>query len=301
MKATPTIAVIGTLVHDEIHPLDGAVCESWGGLAYAFLTLATIAPDVRVVPVVNMGRDRYAQALSDFKAYPNIDPRCIYAACDKTNHVTLRYHSREERIEIQDGQVPPLTFEQVAPILDSDLILMNFISGTDMAMEPYHRMCQQARGPVYTDVHSMVLGRHEDGTRFMRPIRHSREWFAHTHFFQLNSHEATMLDRPESGDDLLKALILEGRDAILMTRGAAGVRYARRDGLTIRIMDEAADQPEKMVDPTGCGDAFGAGFCCGYLKTGNICQSVRYANRVAGHMSRLTGLSEIGRLAVLQI
>ncbi len=126
------IGVVGTVVYDEIHALNQPVCASWGGLSYCFLTLAAIAPEIKVIPVVNMGRDLYNQALNDFKSMPNIDTSCIYPVSDKTNRVILRYYSNEERVEIQKGQMPPLTSKQIEPILDCDLIIVNFISGKDI-------------------------------------------------------------------------------------------------------------------------------------------------------------------------
>ncbi len=287
------IALIGTLVYDEIQPLSGPVVQSWGGLAYAFLTLAAIAPELTVLPIVNMGKDLHEQAIRDFSVWPNIDPAGLYPVSAQTNRVTLRYTSEAERVEVQHAMQPHLTFAQAKIALACDLILVNFISGTDMEMAAYHQLCHQAAVPVYTDLHSMVLGRKADGVRFPRPIPNSREWFRHTTFLQMNEAEAALQDRPEQDENLLRAWINDGLRAVLMTCGKNGVRYAHHAADRVEIANEPAYMPEKAVDPTGCGDAFGAAFCYAYLKNGNVPASVRYANRIAGFMAQLSGLNDM--------
>jgi adenosine kinase len=57
------------------------------------------------------------------------------------------------------------------------------------------------------------------------------------------------------------AAIAERVEAMIVTRGAEGSVLRTRDGLT----EISAVQPDDVLDPTGCGDAFRAGLIHGLL------------------------------------
>jgi adenosine kinase len=69
--------------------------------------------------------------------------------------------------------------------------------------------------------------------------------------------------------------------AVVITRGAEGSEI-RADGETLRIPPVT---PERVVDPTGCGDAYRAGFLCGVARG--------YPLDVAGRMGSLLGAWQV--------
>jgi len=69
--------------------------------------------------------------------------------------------------------------------------------------------------------------------------------------------------------------------AIVITRGAEGSEI-RANGETLRIPPVT---PERVVDPTGCGDAYRAGFLCGVARG--------YGLEVAGRMGSLLGAWQV--------
>jgi len=69
--------------------------------------------------------------------------------------------------------------------------------------------------------------------------------------------------------------------AVVITRGAEGSEI-RANGETLRIPPV---MPERVVDPTGCGDAYRAGFLCGVARG--------YGLEVAGRMGSLLGAWQV--------
>ncbi len=56
---------------------------------------------------------------------------------------------------------------------------------------------------------------------------------------------------------------------------------------------------EDVVDVTGCGDVFGAGFVTEYLRSSNFYRAMEFANRAAGVNSLLRGTNELDKLLPL--
>ena len=54
----------------------------------------------------------------------------------------------------------------------------------------------------------------------------------------------------------------------------------------------------KVVDVTGCGDAFATGFIVRYMEKKDPLQAAQYANRVAGLNSTLSGIDQINNLKI---
>jgi adenosine kinase len=83
--------------------------------------------------------------------------------------------------------------------------------------------------------------------------------------------------------------------AVVITRGAEGSEI-RAGGETLRIPPVT---PERVVDPTGCGDAYRAGFLCATgcgdaYRAGFLCGVSRgYPLDVAGRMGSLFGAWQV--------
>jgi sugar/nucleoside kinase (ribokinase family) len=104
-----------------------------------------------------------------------------------------------------------------------------------------------------------------------RPIEQIQDLTKHVNILLINTHEfAELVKKPfESFDfrenitapyDFLKTKI------VIVTDGDKGA-YAYVDG---GVLHEPPHKVEKIVDTTGAGDAFSAGFIAGYLETNNI-------------------------------
>ena len=71
----------------------------------------------------------------------------------------------------------------------------------------------------------------------------------------------------------------------VMTIGSEGVVVIERDRATVRVAAPAA----RMVDPTGAGDAFAAGFLASWITTGDMVAAAEAGVYVAARAIMVMG------------
>jgi hypothetical protein len=299
---------VGSLVWDTIYrdPSTPPV-EEWGGIAYALAGFdATLEPDWELVPLVKVGRDLAGRAHEHLRTLrrPMRDARFVEVEAPN-NRVVLHYQSAERRTEHMSGGVPPWTWAELGPMVrDLDALYVNFISGFEMSLETAGLLRRGFPGPIYTDLHSLFLGILPDGERVARPLPDAPSWFGCFDIVQLNEDEMRQL----SPDPLsLSADALAAGVALLIVtlgpRGAAYVAGGADGGLggaaagrlagggaattvkTARVPADAAD----VLDPTGCGDVFGAAVFSRLLAGDDIEPALRHATRLAARNAAYRG------------
>ena len=297
-----TITVIGHLCLDVIHHRDGTESQGYGGIFFSVATLANLLPPgVTISPVFGVGKEDYDALIDRLQVYPNIDPSGIFKMAGPTNQVHLYYRDGAERIECSKFISEPIPLKKIRPKLDTDMILVNMISGFDITLETLDEIRMDVREkhvPVYLDVHSLTLGIREDFTRYHRPLEAWRRWLFMIHAAQMNEDEAKILP-PEKLDEigLAKHTLALNTKALHITRGENGCTTFIDDHKHVQRFDLPGEKPGIAVDPTGCGDVFAAAYCAHYMKTEDVQESARYANVVAAEKALFSGSSNIDVLA----
>ena len=310
------LGVVGTMVWDTIHGRDPAqpAVEEWGGIAYALAGLdAALDDDWRLVPLIKVGRDlapRAAAFLGDVRhAVPNAR---FLEVPEPNNRVTLRYLSAERRCEQLTGGVPVWTWPELGPLArDLDALYVNFISGWEMSLETAQQLRRGFPRRIYADLHSLFLGRTDDGTRILQPLPGADSWFACFDTVQLNEEEFTQL----GPDPLVTAAsaLAAGCEALIVTLGVRGAVYFeqetdaqthRRTGPVRTARVAVAAPPAGEADPTGCGDVLGAVTCAQLLRGAALENALREGCRLAARNVThrgATGLRDhlLGRLATV--
>ncbi len=301
-----TITVIGHLCLDEIHHPDGRITGSYGGIYFALATLSKVLPPGDTVrPVFGVGKEDYQQFLETLAALPNVDPSGIYKMPAPTNRVSLTYHSGSERIEVSKDISDPVPWKKIQPALDTDLVLVNMISGYDITLETLDEIRMKTRDrniPVHFDLHSLTLGVRENFGRFRRSVETWRRWLFMLHTVQMNEAEAAALT-PEGYDEqnLVKQGLALNTRALVITRGGAGCTVFVNEKKHIVRSDIPGIPAGGAVDPTGCGDVFGAAYCAHLVHSGNVSAAAAYANTVAAAKAALTGSSDLDKLSLHQL
>jgi sugar/nucleoside kinase (ribokinase family) len=302
------LGVIGTMVWDRIYrrtPLPAEPVEEWGGIAYALAGLdAALPDDWEIVPLVRVGRDLAPEAerfLRDLR-------RCATTARfievpHPNNRVTLHYESDVRRSERMAGGVPPWTWAELGPLVrDLDALYVNFISGFELTLETAQQLRDGFPGPIYADLHSLLLGITRTGHRFPQALPHVTAWFACFDVVQANEEELALV-----GDDPLGVAaqaLAAGVGLLLVTVGARGAVYFTQGPFTFDRRRppaagtvETARIPASDVvtdgDPTGCGDVFGATLLAGLLGGHPVPDAVRRANAAAGRNLRHRGATRL--------
>lgn len=317
------VGVLGTFVWDRIHARAGraAVVEEWGGIAYALSAFAAFCPPGwRVVPILKIGRDLDQRARAFLASLPGMDTLpAVRTVEEPNNRVELRYVDRERRTERLTGGVPGWTWEELEPLLPGlDALYVNFIAGWELDLEGALRLRTACLGPVYADLHSLLLDVGPEGRRVPRSLAAWREWLTAFDIVQLNEDELGSL-AGRWGDPWALAAEAVGVDLrlLLVTLGERGAAYVRsplygggpavwrRGGLQparpLATAGPAASGrvplagPARSGDPTGCGDVWGATCFAGLLSGLPVEAAIRRAHEAAARNVEHHGASGLHR------
>ena len=239
----------------------------------------------------------------------------IQMVAEPNNRVELHYLDDERRSEYQRGGVKPWRWEELAPVLPSlDALYINFISGNELELETARRLRVGFAGPIYADLHSLMLGYDADGLRIPKPVQEWRDWLHCFDILQVNEDELALLSH-FWGDPWRFASEVVGDELrlLIVTLGSRGAAYVaspayqdnplswRRSGLhvhkTLTRPGPAASQlvpAEKLNDPgdpTGCGDVWGATFFFRLLAGDALPVAMAHANQTAARNVQHRGAS----------
>ena len=333
--SVPKIGIIGSLVWDLIYGRDPLAppLEEWGGIAYALAGLdASIPSDWEIVPLIKVGRDLSLEAQDFLKGLSRLAPgaRCVEVIAPN-NRVVLHYQSAERRCERMAGGVPGWTWAELGPMVrDLDAIYLNFISGFELCLGTAQALRQGFPGPIYADLHSLFLGMQQDGMRVLRPLPDAPAWFGCFDMIQLNEDEMQQLT-PDPLTLAAQALGV-GVSLLTVTLGPRGVAYVAApgfDGLAGRTVsgeagkrdltvgasaDKQAYPPTRLpastlpirtalipapyteaLDPTGCGDVFGAAAFARLLAGDPVEAALRHATALAARNAGFRGAGGLSR------
>jgi sugar/nucleoside kinase (ribokinase family) len=296
------IAVIGTINKDTIIFPDGRRTESFGGILYNVSALSGLGrEDLEIYPVCNVGYDVHDRVTEILEGYGNVKQDGVRKVRRKNNHARLLIDEEGQRHEVLKNRVPILTFSRVEPFLDSDGILVNFISGFDISLSTLKRIRRETSSLIFMDIHSLALGIKRDGRRFFRTPKNWRGYIKQTDLVQANLAEWGVL----AGKDLTSSTDLRyfgsyilslSPEALLLTMGRGGAVMVYRHGKSCRVGNARGIRVREFKDATGAGDAFSAGFLVCYLKTKNLARSLDFANRVAAATCKTSGVEEVAGL-----
>lgn len=126
------------------------------------------------------------------------------------------------------------------------------------------------------------------GSDCRRPISHLKEIFDSLDVLIINAHEYSMLVRRDYKDINFKRLKMDLpflKDRIVIVTDAEKGSYGYQKG---KIYIQEAIKPKKIVDATGAGDAYTAGFIAQYIKSNDIESSMlQGAKYAADKLSRI--------------
>ncbi len=297
------LGILGTFVWDVIHGRDvrERPIEEWGGVTYSLSGLdAALPDDWQIVPLIKVGAD-LAQRAREFAAtLRHLAPDApLVEVPHPNNRVEIRYVSESRRTEKLTGGVPPWTWAGLQPLLRGlDALYINLLAGWEIDLETAQLIRQHFPGPIYCDLHSLVLAIRQDGLRTPRPLPNVREWCACFDIVQVNEDEmALMAPDPMA----LAATALDaGTRCLVVTLGARGAVYfaapdfhrladlrrpRRIGGATGPIRTALVPTPMSSPaggDPTGCGDVWGATYFSRLLTGDKLDDAIRAAHRAAG-------------------
>jgi sugar/nucleoside kinase (ribokinase family) len=323
------LGVMGTMVWDTIYARDVRrnPFQEWGGLAYALAGADAAVPQGwTIVPIIKVGADLAHEVNRFLQTLQHADITTGIRVVDQPNNrVELRYQDAARRTEQLSGGVPPWRWEELEPIVrDLDALYINLISGFELELPDAIKLRLGYHGPMYVDLHSLLLGVEPTGIRVPRALTEWREWLRCFDVIQLNDSELATL-AGNWGDPWSFAAEVVGDElkVLLVTLGDRGAAYVaaasfdpnpfhwRPRGIFVPPVSKRAAAISAKVpldcelsegDPTGCGDVWGATCFCRLLAGDSLEEAMMEANRAASRNVRhrgATGLNHFlrGRLS----
>ena len=315
VKRRKRLGVIGTFVWDTIHgraPHSEPV-EEWGGIAYALGALdAALPDDWEVVPLIKVGNDLVGRAREFTTTLERMaDDAALIAVPYPNNRVELRYETNERRAERLSGGVPGWSWLGLKPLLSGlDALYVNFISGWELDLETARLLRQHFRGPIYCDLHMLVMAVRPTGWRELEPLPDAAAWCGCFDFLQVNEDEASaMAPEPMA---LAATAMAAGVSCLMVTLASRGVVYFAAPGFE-RLSDLVTPAPlgaalgpvrTELVaqqgaipagDPTGCGDVWGATNFSRLLAGDSLIDALRAAHRAAARNAEHRGATGLAR------
>ena len=296
------VTVIGTINRDTLIFPRGKRTESFGGILYNLSALSGLGGKwMEVYPVCNVGYDVYGRVREILESYKNVRPDGVKKVRRKNNHASLLIDQESERQEVLKNRVPVLSFSQIEPFLECDVILVNFISGFDITLSTLKKIRRSTAALIFMDVHSLTLGIRRDGRRFFRSPKSWKEYIKQADLVQTNMAELSVLAEkslksPSDIRDFGEYVLSLGPRALLVTLGEEGAVMIYRHGKGCRLKKDEGVKVRGFKDATGAGDAFSAGFLACYLRTRNLMRSLDFANRVAEQTCKTSGVEEVAVL-----
>ena len=302
------VGVIGTFVWDVIHGRqpNAPPVQEWGGITYSLGALDAALPESwEIVPIMKIGHDLAPRARQYLGTLRRLAPDAALVEVPyPNNRVELRYFSDERRTETLSGGVPGWNWAGLKPLLDLarlDALYVNFLSGWELDLETAQALRAHFRGPLYADLHMLVMAVQANGLRVPRPLSHVREWCGCFDLLQVNEDEIAML-APEPMA-LAATALHAGASCLAVTLGKRGVVYFAEQGFDrladlgrgsaggapIRTELVPAETVLHAVDPTGCGDVWGATCFSRLLAGDNLGAAIRAAHRAAARNAERRG------------
>jgi hypothetical protein len=285
------IGVIGTMVWDTIHGRDpnSHPVEEWGGIAYALSSFeASLPSDWEIVPLIKVGKDLTGRANEFLGTLTHRSAAGRFVEVpEPNNRVTLRYTSESRRGERLTGGVPGWSWAELGPMVtDLDALYVNFISGYELSLETATFLRHGYSGPIYADLHSLLLGVGVGGFRTPQPLEEPVSWYSCFDAVQANEDEMQLL-----GEDPMAVsatALAHGVKLMIVTLGSQGAVYFGDSPIGAGISQGPVKTARIPIapylengDPTGCGDVFGSSLFARLLTGDNTETAISHANQQA--------------------
>ena len=306
--------VIGEPCVDLIYKADNEIIRSYGGILYSIISLSVLSSkDDIIYPIMNLGADEYDNIINILKKYPNINIDGVYKVSHPTRKVNLYYNvynsGKSARMESSTDPTYTIDYDAIKIFLPgTDAILINMISGIDIALDTLKNIRNDFSGFMHIDIHNLVMKTNPDGSREHTNLEEWREWCTNTDTVQMNEFEVTSLSRTVKKEyQVIEEILINQKKEItgvIITRGKSGVSaftkkekaFGNEKFFDLEREDVSAIENPHFVDSTGCGDVFAASFTLDFSKNKNFKKSIHYSTRIASFNASLEGIDELHKL-----
>ena len=248
-----SILVVGSVGLDNVQTPAGSRTRALGGACTYFATAASLYDRVHIVAVV--GSD-FPQEHLDFLRRRNVDLCGLQIVEGKTFFWAGRYDEDLDTCQTLDTQLN--VFADFHPLIPDELRATEYVFLANIDPDLQIEVLQQMRAPKLTALDSMnywITSKRESLTRALTMVD----------VVLLNQKEALQFAGESNLLSAARRILGLGPKALIVKKGEHGsICFMRGKGLGDSLFLAPAYPLEHVVDPTGAGDTFAAGFM-GYL------------------------------------
>lgn len=247
-----SILVVGSVGLDSVATPAGRREATLGGACTYFATAASLYTQVSIVAVV--GTD-FPQEHLDFMRARGVDLRGLQSAEGKTFFWAGRYEDDLDTAVTLDTQLN--VFASFHPQLSADLRAAEYVFLANIDPELQIEVLSQMRAPRLTALDSMNYWITCKKPALLRALEM-------VDVVLLNESETKQLTGESNLIKAARSIIALGPKALVVKKGQHGSLLVTRGSQADSLFFAPAYPVETVVDPTGAGDTFAAGFM-GYL------------------------------------
>ena len=275
------ICLVGSILRHQIILPNSESYTGWGGIVESAIApfACLLDSDSEIFVVSNVGKDD-ASELKQFWAenYPIVNSSGVGVNPEGTD-----FHIGTKDSVCVKLRVTPTRYMQIEPFIHNvDVVLFNFGNIDDIDPKAIQLTKKNSHAFFYVDVHRKPFGVDKDGYIYSRGWPGWEEFLCYADAVQMNRFECQALfqRKMDTLDDFVQAAIeifMIGTPMVIITLGSSGTLFVNdRDRyMLIPIF------PGKVVDTTGCGDAFAAGFLVGLFEGKHSAEAVKLGNATA--------------------
>ncbi len=288
------IAVIGPIPYDHIETYQGVVREQYGCILYPTLALVHLFPSSSTIyPVTNVGEEDKPMIKRLLGLYPNIDLIGLRATSEGTDRIFLKYLSESERLERQTNKMKPITFDDLKDFIDCDAFIFVPVTDFEVPFDAIKRLRESSSGLILFDAHGPTSTIDKDDNRVPKHWDDIEKWLPCIDVLKMNEKEAGYASSKEilSKEDFIiiaKEWVKKGPSQVVITLGREGALLVYRDDGIYSVLIPSISV-EKVLDTTGVGDSFAAGYVYGLFYHNNPIIATMFGNTVAGQKVSFMG------------
>lgn len=270
------ICLVGSILRHTIES-DAGTYSGWGGM-----TESAVAPFAALLDsgstihfVGSVGKEDINEVREFYKKnYPLVNPSGIFINPTGTDHHHGTKHFVKRKV-----QVEPTRYEHIEPYIhDADAVIFNFGNIDDIDPVAIRKVKENSKSLVYVDVHRKPFGADEKGYMYARGWRGWEDALRYADVVQMDKNECEALFGTKLTDmsdvaGCAKKILDAGALQVIITLGSKGLLSAHKSSGYEYIHVPAV--PCKVLDTTGCGDAFAAGYLVARHETGSLLDAVK--------------------------
>lgn len=276
------VCLVGSILRHRVITKDGEYI-GWGGMTESAIApfAALLDKNSKIYFIGNVGKPDIKELKAFFRErYPFVDTSGI-----GINPTGTDFHYGTKDYTKVSLRVEPTRYEQIEPYLhDADVAIFNFGNVDDIDPEAIKKVKQNSKALVYVDVHRKPFAADKEGRIYTRGWLEWREYLPYADVVQMNRIECAALFNREVksvGDAVQCAKIMldAGVPQAFVTLRGQGVLVAQRSPSYRYALAPAI--PAKVVDLTGCGDAFAAGYVVAATEGKPVADAVKMGSALA--------------------